>query len=110
MIVAKVEQSQIDPLYVIFEQHLLNFGDSDLDRKTFVLNVLQDYFSYLRKRNISVPKSMEGPIIEELSEQVRILLIKKIYGCLTITDFQKKVSRTKKRQVSSQYSRLKTVA
>src|SRR4051812_34488625 len=31
--------SSIDPLYVIFEQHLFNFQDPDLDRKTFVGNV-----------------------------------------------------------------------
>ncbi len=78
---------QVDPLYVIFEQHLFNFSDSDSDRKTFITNVVNDYISYLRKNNIIVPKSLEQPIIEELGTQVNTMLFKKIYGFLSITDY-----------------------
>ncbi len=78
---------QVDPLYVIFEQHLFNFSDSDSDRKTFITHVVNDYISYLRKNNIIVPKSLEQPIIEELGTQVNTMLVKKIYGCLSITDY-----------------------
>jgi hypothetical protein len=62
---------QLDPLYVIFEQHLFNFQDPDVDRKTFIGNVIKEYISHLRKLNISIPKSLEGPVVEELAEQVR---------------------------------------
>jgi hypothetical protein len=77
----------IDPLYVIFEQHLFNFADPDSDRKTFIAHVVSDYIGYLRKNNIIVPKSLEQPIVEELGTQVNTMLVKKIYGCLTVNEF-----------------------
>src|SRR5947209_2318604 len=83
-----IKQTRLDPLYIIFEQHLYNFQNSDLGRKEFIDNVLQDYLSYLRKRKISVPKGYEGPIAEELFHQVHAMLVKKIYGCYSVKDFQ----------------------
>jgi len=77
----------IDPLYVIFEQHLFNFADPDSDRKTFIAQVVADYIGYLRKNSIIVPKSLEQPIVEELGTQVNTMLVKKIYGCLTVNEF-----------------------
>lgn len=77
----------IDPLYVIFEQHLFNFADPDSDRKTFIAQVVSDYIGYLRKNSIIVPKSLEQPIVEELGAQVNTMLVKKIYGCLTVNEF-----------------------
>ena len=95
-----------DPLYIIFEQHLYNFQDSDADRKTFIENIIQDYFSYLRRRKITVPISLEGPIMEELAGHVNTMLVKKIYGCLTIQDYQKQLSPSLKAQARSRYSKL----
>src|ERR1700745_365231 len=95
-----------DPLYVIFEQHLYNFQDPDVDRKTFIGNVITDYLSHLRKLNISVPKSLEGPIVEELAQQVNTMLVKKIYGALTIQDYQKKVPKVAKKKTRARYTRL----
>ena len=102
------KQTQMDPLYVIFEQHLYNFQDSDSDRRTFINNIIQDYFSYLRKQNITVPKSLESAIGDELFTQVSHMLVKKIYGCLTINDYQKRVTPVVKRKVRARYSRLAT--
>jgi len=96
----------LDPLYVIFEQHLYNFQDSDADRKTFIGNIVRDYFHYLRKMNITVPKSLEQPIVEELFAQVSAMLVKKIYGCLSIQEYQKKVPSTAKRRVKARYQKL----
>lgn len=105
-----VKQSQLDPLYVIFEQHLFNFQDSEVDRKTFINQVLQDYLSYLRKNSITIPKSLEEPIVEELSNQIQTMLVKKIYGCLSIQDYLKRQPTSEKRRVRARvrarYSRL----
>ncbi len=101
------KQKEMDPLYVIFEQHLYNFQDTELDRKTFISNVLQDYFSHLRKLNISVPKSLEAPIADELGNQVSIMLVKKIYGCLSIQDYQKSLLPQDKKKAKGRYDRLK---
>lgn len=99
-----------DPLYVIFEQHLFNFEEPDMDRKSLVLRIVQDYLSYLRKNNITVPKSLEQPIIEELSAQVKSMLVKKIYGCLNVAEFQNGLPGAVKKRARSRYKRLSNTA
>ena len=103
-------KDQIDPLYTIFEQHLYNFQDSDSDRKTFIINIVKDYVSHLTKLNIVIPKSLEASVMEELADQVNTMLIKKIYGCLTIADFQKKASAPARKQARQRYSRMRKAA
>jgi len=99
----------IDPLYVIFEQHLFNFADPDSDRKTFIAQVVSDYIGYLRKNNIIVPKSLEQPIVEELGTQVNTMLVRKIYGCLTVNEFADPMSASvraaKKKTAKSRVSK-----
>jgi hypothetical protein len=102
----KTVKDSIDPLYVIFEEHLYNFQDPDVDRKTFIGTVITEYLSHLRKLNISVPKSLEGPIVEELAQQVNTMLVKKIYGCHTISDYQKKIPTAAKKKTRARYSKL----
>jgi hypothetical protein len=100
----KQSLEQLDPLYVIFEQQLYNFQDPDVDRKTFIGNVIQEYISHLRKLNISIPKSLEGPVVDELAAQVNTMLVKKIYGCLTIADYRKGVTPPARKKSSARYS------
>jgi hypothetical protein len=99
-------RTELDPLYVIFEQHLFNFQDSDADRKTFIVNIVNDYLTYLRKMNIVIPKSLESAIVEELAGQVNTMLVKKIYGCLSIEDYRKGAAATEKKKIRSRYTRL----
>lgn len=105
----KKVEPQLDPLYVIFEQHLYNFQDSETDRKTFIINVVQEYLTFLRKKNIIVPKSLEQPIVEELGAQVNTMLVKKIYGCLSIKDYQKGLTIIDRRRVKVRYTKLAAV-
>jgi hypothetical protein len=108
-VLGKGKNDQLDPLYVIFEQHLYNFQDSEVDRKTFIGNVVAEYLTYLRKLSIVVPKSLESQIIEELASQVNTMLVKKIYGCLSIQDYQKKTPTQTRRRADNRYSRLNSV-
>ncbi len=101
-----VRTANSDPLYVIFEQHLVNFQDNEVDRKVFINQVIQDYFTYLRKMKIIIPMSLEKYSAEELSSQVQVMLLKKIYGCHTIQEFQKKTSKSTRDQAKRRYSRL----
>jgi hypothetical protein len=108
---AKGSQNEaLDPLYVIFEQHLYNFQDSDQDRKTFIANVVNDYLTYLRRKKIAIPRSLEHAIVEELATQVNTMLVKKIYGCYSIQDYQKSMAAphrdTLRRRARSRYSKL----
>jgi hypothetical protein len=95
-----------DPLFVIFEQHLYNFQDPEIDRKTFIGKVVGDYLTHLRKLNITIPHSLESSIVDELAAQVNTMLVKKIYGCLTIQEYQKRTPGAVKRKARAQYSRL----
>jgi hypothetical protein len=101
-----MKQNQLDPLYVIFEQHLYNFQDAEIDRKTFIQQVLKDYLSYLRKLNITVPKSLEESIFEELAAQIQVMLVKKIYGFFSIQEYQKNQPSNLKRQAKTKYAKL----
>lgn len=95
-----------DPLYVIFEQHLYNFQDSESDRKTFVTVVVTEYLSLLRQKNIAVPRSLEAAIRDELAEQVSLMLTKKIYGFSNINEFQKKSASKGKRRAKQRYDKI----
>lgn len=106
----KKEQEKLDPLYVIFEQHLYNFQDSDIDRPTFLGNVIRDYFAYLRKMNIVIPKSLEAPVHEELATQVNTMLVKKIYGCVTVGEFVDTLTFTAKKKAKTRYKKLERKA
>jgi hypothetical protein len=98
--------AHLDPIYVIFEQHLVNFQDSEMNRQAFIEKVVHEYFTYLRKMNITIPKSLEQPIYDELSDQVQGMLIKKIYGFLTLQDYQRSVPSDARRRARARYSRL----
>ena len=102
----KIKENQVDPLFVILEQHLCNFKDPDIDRKTFIAAVVAEYLGYLRNNNITVPRALEQPVIEELANQVNTMLVKRIYGCLTIEDFQRHVPDTTKKRAKTRYSKL----
>jgi len=97
---------KVDPLFSIFEQHLLNFQDPEIDRKTFIAKVVADYLSYLRKMNVTVPKTLEQPIVEELADQVNTILIKRIYGCFSIEEYRKSITPSLRRRARTRYSRL----
>jgi hypothetical protein len=102
----KPKEKELDPLYVIFEQHLFNFSDPEVDRKTFVAHVVVEYLEFLKKRSVFVPRSLESAIIEEIGSQVNTMLVKKIYGCLSLKDFQKGAPAQAKRRARKRYSRL----
>ncbi len=96
----KSARRELDPLYVIFERHLFNFADPDSDRAQFIATVVDDYLNFLKKQNIIVPRPMEQLIVEELATQVNTMLVKKIYGCLTLAEYSgKNVGLSKPRRV-----------
>ena len=99
---------KLDPLYVIFEQHLYNNEDSSTDRKSFLLNVVKDYLSYLRKKSIAIPRDLEASVAQELAFQVNTMLVKKIYGSLTLDEYRQGTTVKSRKRAGSRYSRLKT--
>lgn len=100
------QTKKIDPLYTIFEQHLFNFQDPNADRKSFIEAIVKDYLIHMRKLGLSVPKEWESQILEELCFQVNGMLVKKIYGCLTIDEYTAKTPTAAKKKARTRYQRL----
>lgn len=109
-----VSTNKIDPLYTIFEQHLFNFQDPNTDRKSFIDGIVKDYLTHMRKMGLGIPQEWESQVSEELSFQVSAMLVKKIYGCLTIEAYHQQTETTKgakklteqKRQAKRNYQEL----
>jgi hypothetical protein len=102
------ENQSVDPLYVIFEQHLCNFDDSNIDRSTFVLNIVKEYVSHLRSLSIAIPTHLEAHVAEELAEQVKSMLFKRIYGFHDIQEFRVKgLTKEKKSEAKRKYRKVK---
>lgn len=100
----------LDPLYTIFEQHLFNFQDPNSDRQSFIEGIVEEYINHIRKVGITVPIEWESHIFEELCFQVNSMLVKKIYGCMTIEEYTSKAPAKKladqKKTAHNRYRRL----
>ncbi len=96
----------IDPLYTIFEQHLFNFQDPNADRNVFIESVVKEYLTHVRRLGLVVPLEWEHQIFEELFFQVQTMLVKKIYGCLTINEYTAKAPTRQKRKAKARYRKL----
>ena len=101
-----IPTKKIDPLYTIFEQHLFNFQDPNSDRDTFIEAIVKEYLTHMRKLGLSVPKEWEATVSEELFFQVRAMLLKKIYGCLTIIEYTAKAPTELKTKARKRYQKL----
>lgn len=103
----EMKLTQDDPLYMIFEHHLFNYKDEEMDRTAFVEAVVNEYITFLRRKKIAVPHSMEHAVKSELGVQVKTLLMKRIYGCLTIGEFQQSVLPEARDYAQVRYQKLK---
>lgn len=78
---------KLDALYTIFEKHLYDFEDNEESEQKFIDNIVNDYLRFLTTQNVVMPRRWQHQIIEELRDQVRKMLVKKMYGCLSIQEF-----------------------
>lgn len=62
---------------------------------------------FLRNQSIAVPRALERAVMEELSTQVRGMLIKKIYGFLTISDYKDTIDPKEIKRAKARYQRLR---
>ncbi|MCC7440045.1 MAG: hypothetical protein IT285_00340 [Bdellovibrionales bacterium] len=72
--------------------------------------VVTEYLVFLRRSRIAVPPAWEAQVVEELAEIVNSMLVKKIYGCLNLQEFQKGLTSDLRRRASTSYKRLKSKA
>ena len=87
----KVEM--VDPLYVIFEKFLHDFGGEDLD--IFIESIVSEYLSYLKANAVMIPEKRRTSIYQDLCEEVYDMFAKKIHGCSSIREFRSKGGITK---------------
>ncbi|MBN1115047.1 MAG: hypothetical protein JXA66_06870 [Oligoflexia bacterium] len=107
----KRHSNGIDPLYVIFEKHLYDYPYDSTD--DFIFAVVREYMDYMRQENLILPDSSKDQITDVLTEEVREMLLKKIYGCLSIKDYVKEITPRKEEeriQARERYSILKKLA
>jgi hypothetical protein len=81
-------RSQLDPLYAIFEKHLLNALVEDEATEEFLARVVADYLAALAKTCV-IPMQVRPMIEEDLREEVLEMLRKKTYGHYSLRDFRK---------------------
>ena len=77
-----------DPLFVIFERHLYHSSTENISTTAFITNVVQDYISYLLCQGVNIPTSVRPSLVEDLTEEVREMTLKKTYGRVSIVEFQ----------------------
>ncbi|MBI3556517.1 MAG: hypothetical protein HY074_09665 [Deltaproteobacteria bacterium] len=100
--------TKVNALYTIFEKHLYDFEDNEESEHAFVDKIVHDYLRHLVAKNIAVPRRWHAHIVEELRDQVRKMMVKKMYGCLSIEEFvMGQTDRPARRKASKKkYSKL----
>ncbi len=81
-----------DPLFIIFEKHLYDFNYES--RELFIKSVVDDYVAHLANQKAVVPPSMRVHFEKTISEEVSDMLVRRLYGCLTVEEFKKKTEST----------------
>lgn len=82
-----------DPLFIIFEKHLYDFNYESRD--AFLKAVVDDYLVHLRRQKVVVPPAWKLHLEKTLNEEVSDMLVRKLYGCLTVEEFKAKAEEQK---------------
>ncbi len=77
-----------DPLFIIFEKHLYDFNYESRD--LFIKGVVEDYVTHLASQKAVVPPSMKVHFEKTVAEEVSDMLVRRLYGCLTVEEFKQK--------------------
>ncbi|MGE3262496.1 MAG: hypothetical protein AB7K68_12015 [Bacteriovoracia bacterium] len=101
-----------DPLFIIFEKHLYDFNYES--RELFIGGVVKDYLSHLMRQKAMVPPAWKGHLEKTLTDEVSDMLVRKLYGCLTVEEFKQKAEKpeskdelvTARKEVRKRYQKL----
>ena len=77
-----------DPLYIIFEKHLYDFNYES--RELFLKGVVDEYIAHLVRQQVVIPPAWKTHLDKTITEEVSDMLVRKLYGCLTVEEFQAK--------------------
>lgn len=76
----------IDPLFQLFEHHLVN--RSYEDSTAFTKEVAQGYLAYLDSTQAHIPTHVRQAILEDLETEAHEMLVKKMYGCVQKNEYE----------------------
>lgn len=98
-----------DPLFIIFEKHLYDFNYES--REIFIKGVIDDYIGHLSLQKVMIPPAWKGHLERTLGEEVSDMLVRRLYGCLTVEEFKQKTETkeeiiTAKREARKRYQKL----
>ena len=102
-----------DPLFIIFEKHLYDFNYES--RELFIKGVVDEYVSHLVRQKTVIPPAWRQHMEKSLFEEVSDMLVRKLYGCLTVEEFRTKAERepskreeliTEQREIRKRYQKL----
>ena len=79
-------QKIIDPLFQLFEHHLLT--RSYEDSTAFTKEVAEQYLSYLDSTSTHIPFHIRTSVLEDLVSETHEMLVKKMYGVVRMTDYE----------------------
>lgn len=77
---------QIDPLYQLFERSLVNRSYDD--SAAFTKQLAEQYMAYLDSTPAHVPFTVRQSLLEDLCAEAHEMLVKKMYGCERLQDYQ----------------------
>lgn len=94
-------KKNIDPLYIIFEKKL--FDTQNVKEEDFAFSVVREYLDLIKDKQIVIPDVFFDETIETLIEEVKLMLVKKIYGYPGIKEYQE--SNTHKKVLDIELAR-----
>ena len=77
--------ASVDPLFQIFERQLMT--RSYEDSPTFTKELAKSYLAYLDSTPAHVPFDWRENLLEDLATEAHELLVKKMYGCVRVSDY-----------------------
>jgi len=83
--VSEKEKKNIDPLFQLFEFHLLN--RSHEDSAAFSKQVAGEYLTYLDSTPAHLPFHIRKSVLQDLESEAHEMLVKKMYGCVRKSDY-----------------------
>jgi hypothetical protein len=86
-----------DPLFIIFEKHLYDFNYESRD--LFLKGVVDEYIAHLVKQKAVIPPTWKAHLEKTIHEEVSDMLVRKLYGCLTVEEFKTKAEDKKSEEV-----------
>src|SRR5471032_2995418 len=81
-----------DPLFIIFEKHLYDFNYDS--REFFLKGVVDEYIAHLVRQKTVIPPAWRLHLEKSIAEEVSDMLVRKLYGCLTVEEFKAKAEES----------------